>query len=235
MKKFYKLVSHRAENGGYHILLDGKPVKRPSKANLLVPSQHLADEIVKEWAAQKEAIIPDTMPVTQLLITCQDRVAQERDVMQAAALKYLDTDLVCYPAENPAALVALQEERWGVWRTWFENRFGAKLEITTGLAAIAQDENLRKSVAAYIMSLSDDHFTVLQLVTSLSGSLVLALAFTEGEAAPEDVIKAAFAEEDYQGTIYGADRYGEDPMLAKQRKAMTRDLNAARVYLECLS
>lgn len=234
MKKFYKLVSHTPHSGGYHILLDGRAVKRPSKAELVVPTQVMADEIVKEWAAQGEAVIPDTMPLTQILITCQDRVAQNRASIQEGVLKYLDTDLICYPAEGPEGLSAMQDDRWGRWRGWFESRFGVGLKTTTGLAALKQEKAAHEAALSYVGALDDERFTVLQLVTSLCGSLILALAFAEGEAEAQDILNAAFAEEDYHAGVYDAEKYGDDPMLAKRRDAMTRDLNAARVFLDCL-
>ncbi len=234
MKKFYKLVSHTPHSGGYHILLDGRTVKRPSKVDLLVPTQVMADEIVKEWAAQGEAVIPDTMPITQILITCQDCVVQNRTVMQESVLKYLDTDLICYPAEGPEGLRVMQDERWAIWREWFDKRFGVKLKTTTGLAALKQEKASHEAALAYVEAMDDERFTVLQLVTSLSGSLILALAFAEGEAEAQDILNAAFAEEDYHAGVYDAQKYGDDPMLAKRRSAITRDLNAARVFLGCL-
>ena len=234
MKKFYKLVSHRREGQGYHILLDERPVKAPSGNALYPPTEKLADEIVREWAAQEEEIIPDSMPLTQILTTRQDRVSVERAAMQAAVLKYLDTDLICYPAAEPEALAQAQEECWAPWRQWFEERFEGALNTTTGLGAITQSPEIHKDVSILVTELDDDVFTALQLVTSLSGSLVLALAFTEGAMQADDVLKAAFVEEDYQGQIYGADKYGEDPMLEKRRADMQRDLSATRLFLEGL-
>ncbi len=234
MKKFYSLVSHRREGEGYSILLDGRPVKTPARNMLIAPGEKLADEIVREWAAQEGEIIPDTMPVTQILTTRQERVSKERAAMQEAVLKYLDTDLLCYTASEPPGLVEMQEARWAPLRTLFEKRFDATLLTTTGLAALAQDEAVHARVRQVVSNMDDDRFTVLQLVTAACGSLILALCFVENEVTPEEAIAAALVEEDFKNALYNAKKYGADPMEEKSRFSMLRDLAASRTYLDCL-
>ena len=232
MKRFYKLVASKKELGGFCVCLDSKPVKTPSGVLLLAPTENLADEIVKEWAAQDEIIIPDSMPLTQILTTKIDRVSKEREAMTVAVMKYLDTDLLCYQAEQPPELVEMQQEIWTPWLGWFEKKFGAALKTTTGLAALAQEESTHQIVLKFITSRTDDEFTALQLVTSLSGSLVLALAFVEGAITPAQVFEAAHVEENHKAKIYNEDFYGLDPLEEKKRAAMKNDLNAAAMFLD---
>ncbi len=234
MKRFYKLVSTKKELGGFGACLDGKPVKTPSGTLLLSPTENLADEIVKEWAAQEEIIVPDSMPLTQILTTKIDRISKERQAMSEAVIKYLDTDLLCYRTAEPPELAQMQQESWDPWLGWFEKKFGAALETTTDLAALEQKEDARKAVLDDIQSKTDDDFTVLQLVTSLSGSLVLALAFVEGAVTSEQVFDAAHVEEKHKAAIYNEDLHGPDPMEEKKQIAMKTDLAAAAKFLEFL-
>lgn len=99
MKKFYTLVSSTKSDDGYVIQLDGKPVQTLLKQDLIAPSQALADAIIAEWSAQGDEVKPDTMPLTQILITAIDKI-RDREVITASVMKYLDTDLVCYWAKN---------------------------------------------------------------------------------------------------------------------------------------
>lgn len=231
MKKFYKLVSTSPQDGGYHILLDGRSVKTKSGSPLLAPNERVANAIVKEWMAQGDEIIPDTMPLTQILNTQMDRVRSERSVMMQSIQKYLDTDLICYIADVPAELVNRQERLWSPWREWFYQKFGVALETTSGLAALKQPVEAHESVGQYIKSLNDDNFTVLQLVTALSGSVILALAFVEGSAKAQDVYDASFVEEQFKDDLYDSEKYGSDPMIEKKQKAMLSDLHACEIYL----
>ena len=50
-KRFYKDVGLGATLGGFAILLDGRPVKTPSKNGLLLPREALADRVATEWAS----------------------------------------------------------------------------------------------------------------------------------------------------------------------------------------
>lgn len=234
MKRFYNLVTIENADNGYAINLDGKPVKTPSGALLYAPTQELAHAIMKEWADQSDEIIPDNMPLTQILTTIQDRIATERSAMEAAALNYLDTDLLCYRTDMPAALAEKQKEAWDTWLNWFERQAGVQLETTTGLAALTQPPEAHSYAQAQIRQMDNYLFGVLQLIVSLTGSLVLALAFVAGDISPEDVLTAIRVEENYKAAIYNEDKHGQAPHEEKKVAALTRDLTAAHYFLQTL-
>ena len=235
MKRFYKMVSTEQSGDGYHILLDGRSVKTKSGQNLHAYNEAIANHIVEEWASQGDDIIPDTMPFTQILNTKQDRVSQERDAMCVSVLKYLDTDLICYFADDPQALIDLQKEQWQPILDWFEQEFSVVLKTTSSLVAVTQPDEAHKVVQDYVESLEDEHFTILQLVTSVSGSLLLALAFMHGAIDAQGVFDACYVEETYKNTLYNAEKYGVDPMLEKTQQSVMADLSAAQDYLQALS
>lgn len=235
MKRFYNLVSTHKEDGGWAVHLDGRPVKTPAKALLIAQSEKLADEIVKEWAAQEETIEPETMPLTQILSTQIDRIGAQRPEITVMVCKYLNTDLLCYRAEDePPGPAKKQAEIWDPWLQWFEDKFGATLQTTQALAALTQDGAAHKAVRDYINALDDARFNVLQLVVSASGSLVLGLAFVEQAISPEQVLEAARVEENLKDEIYNAEKYGRDPMLEKKDAATLRDLQAAQILLQSI-
>ena len=66
MKRFYKETGVDADEGGFRVLLDGRPLKTPAKRELLLPVEGLADAVAEEWDAQAENIQPDVMPITRL-------------------------------------------------------------------------------------------------------------------------------------------------------------------------
>jgi len=236
MKRFYIAVTRTesAGRGGYEIHLDGKPVKAPSGASLAVPVVALADAVVLEWAGQEKEIAPDSMPLTQLLITAQDRVARERAAMEKAVLAYLDTDLLCYRAALPAATALRQAELWDPWLDWFEKECGARLLTTESLSALAQPEAAHSAVREWVTGLDDMRFTVLQVVVGLCGSLILGMAFIKQALAPEQVYDAALAEESFKASVYGEEKHGPAPHEEKRRAAMMRDLQACRQLLDLL-
>ncbi|MCB1531823.1 MAG: ATP12 chaperone family protein [Alphaproteobacteria bacterium] len=234
MKRFYTLASTKKSEGGFDILLDGKAVRTPFKNILRSPSENLAHEIVREWAVQEEMIVPDTMPLTQILSTKIDKIPQDRVHMTEVMLKYLNTDLLCYRAVDPPEMAAAQNAAWDPVLQWFEEHFGAKLETTTSLIALEQEPQIHKTVKALIDSLGQDRFTVLQVVTPLAGSIILALAMVEEHLNAQQVFECCHVEERFKAAIYNEEKYGPDPAQEKKDRAMTIDLEAAQRYLELL-
>ena len=231
MKRFYKLVSSKKVNEGYALQLDGKTVKTPLGQEMVVPTQVLADAIVLEWAEQEEKVKPETMPLTQILTTSLDKI-RDREAITESCMRYLDTDLVCYWCKEPEELAKRQKEIWGQWVKWFDNHFEVPLYTTKKIDAIKQEEEAHKRVWNYIESLDDTYFTILHIMTSLSGSLILALAFSEGDIEPNEIFEASYLEELYRGEIYNEDVHGAAPNEEAERDAFKRDVKAAKKFLE---
>lgn len=234
MKKFYKLVSTRAADGGWLIELDGKPVRTPAGAKLSAPSPTLADHIAREWSAQENDILPETMPLTQMLVTVIDRIASQRPAMETAILAYLDTDLLCYRAAEPPELVEKETAARDPWLRWFEREHGITLETTTGLTALKQPRKAHETVTATVSAMDIWHFNVAQMITGATGSLVLALAFVTGAASENDILQALYVEENYKSRIYNEEFYGRAPHQEKAMQGVARDVKAGRVFLESL-
>jgi chaperone required for assembly of F1-ATPase len=236
MKRFYKLVSTHKTPEGWAIQLDGKPVKTPLKTTLLAPSEALANEIVREWAAQEETIAPETIPLTQILSTQIDCVRGQRTAMSAEILKFLDTDLLCYraPKDEPPGQAERQADIWDPWLDWFEEAFGQRLQTTSGIIALKHPAAAHKAVKEKVENFDEARFTALQLTVPLAGSLVLGLAFIEGAITPQQLYEAARAEEHFKDEIYNVEKYGRDPQQEQKDAAMLRDLEAAETFLRLL-
>lgn len=233
MKRFYKLASYTKNEDGFVIQLDGKTVKTPLGQPLAAPNRALADAIVQEWASQDDAVVPDSMPMTQILTTATDRI-RERAGMTKTLLKYLDTDLLCYRVKEPQDLSRRQKETWDRFLTWFDEHFESPLEVTFRIDALTQDPDTHKQIWNYLEALDDYYFTVLQIVTSLTGSIVLGLAFIEHEADPDAVFAASELEETYHSEIAREDVHGPDPVQERRQKNLRRELDAAAQFLTLL-
>lgn len=231
MKRFYKFVTSKKTNDGYVIQLDGKTVNTPLGQELIAPTKSLADAIILEWAGQEEKVKPETMPLTQILITALDKI-RDRVTITESCMRYLDTDLVCYWTKEPEDLAKKQKEIWGRWVSWFNEHFEVPLFTTKKIDAIKQDEEAHKRVWNYIESLDDYYFTILHITTSLSGSLILALAFSEGDITPDEVFEASYLEELYRGEIYNEKIHGAAPNEELERELFKSDMKAALKFIE---
>ncbi|MFA5592740.1 MAG: ATP12 family protein [Micavibrio sp.] len=233
MKRVYTMASHTKTDDGFQAQLDGKSIKTQTGQPLAAPNRALADEIVAEWAAQQDEIIPDSMPMTQMLTTAIDRM-RDRDAITQKLLGYLDTDLLCYRTKEPEALSKRQKDVWDRWLVWFDEHFESPLATTFGIEALKQDQKTHKQIWNYIEALDEYYFAVLQVATSLSGSIVLGLAFLEHEAAPEDVFNAAELEEIYYAEVADEKTHGADPVEARRQATLNRELASCARFMELL-
>ena len=85
MKRVWKTAAIVPQDGGWGIALDGRPVRTPARAPLVVPSEELAEAIAAEWNAQGSDIDPAAIAVTQENAAAND-VADIRLVVADGAL-----------------------------------------------------------------------------------------------------------------------------------------------------
>ena len=129
MKRFWKEVTVEAALGGYAIRLDGRPVKTPMKAELLLPNAALTAVVKAEWEAVGDDIDPAAMPMTGFANAAIDRIAADREGFIDSISAYGESDLLCYRAEEPDELVKRQAAAWDPLLHWTEIRYLAKYWI----------------------------------------------------------------------------------------------------------
>lgn len=225
MKRFWSLAETTPESGGHAIRLDGKPVRTPAKALLILPTLALARAVAAEWQEQGEVVEPSAMPMTRSANTAIDKVVpQHRDVAQLIAA-YGGSDLLCYRAEAPAALVAAQAG-WDAPLAWAERTLGAPLRVITGVMPVAQDPLALAALGRRVAEFDPFALTALHDLVALSGSLVLGLAVAEGIIPADEAWRLSRIDEDFQIA-----RWGEDAEAAAATASRKRDFLHAQRFL----
>jgi chaperone required for assembly of F1-ATPase len=212
MKRFYKDVTTAAEDAGYGIRLDGRPVRTPGRAPLVVPTLALAERIAREWAEQGEEIDPRAMRFTGLANAAIDRVAPDPAAFAAGIAIYGESDLLCYRASGPTPLVARQAERWDPLLDWAARRYDVHFTLVTGVMHVAQPEATLERLRAAVAIHSPFVLASLSPIVSLTGSLVAGLALLEGAADAGSVWDAAQLDE-----LWQIEMWGEDALAAQTR------------------
>ncbi|HYN46588.1 MAG TPA: ATP12 family protein [Allosphingosinicella sp.] len=226
MRRFYT----QAEVGeGNHILLDGRPVRTPSRHDLALPSPLLAEAIAEEWNAQEETIDPRAMPLTGLANAALDQVAPDPVAFAAGLAAYGESDLLCYRAEGPAPLAARQSELWDPILAWAQQRYDAVLELTQGVIHMAQPPETVARLGAAVAARDPFQLAGLAPLVTVSGSLLIALALAEGAIGLEAAWAAATLDEQWQ-----AEQWGEDEDAAVALAARRRDFEAGARFLALL-
>jgi chaperone required for assembly of F1-ATPase len=228
-KRFYKEAGVADAEGGFAITLDGKPIRTPSGRQVVIPARALADAVAAEWAAQSEAIDPVTMPLTRIANSVVEGVIDRIELVSDDLAKYFETDLLFYRAGHPEGLVAREAAHWDPVLFWAAEALGAHFILSEGVMHVKQpDEALRAARDA----LPGDAWSVaaLHVVTTLTGSALLALALAHGVRDADQVWAAAHVDEDWN-----IDQWGVDDEAAARRATRLRDFQAAVAVLTAVN
>lgn len=215
LRRFYKTVSLSPDNA---ILLDGKPVKTPMKAALVLPTAGLAEAVAGEWQAQGNKIDPATMPLTRLANTALDRVIPDRPRLIAEMLEFAGSDLTCYRAEAPPDLVERQALAWNPMLDWAAAELDAAFRVTAGIVHQPQPEAALKAVKTHLNRLDPFALTALHNIMTLTGSLLIAAMTVAGRIDPQAAWLAAHTDEDYQIVQWGEDAEARQRRVLRHRE-----------------
>ena len=229
MKKFYKEVGVREDEGSFSVCLDGRPVKTPAKNSLAVPNNALADAIAEEWRTDADEIDPAAMPLTRLANSAIDRVSAHRGAVIDDIAGFAATDLLCYRSSEPPELRDRQDEDWGEILTWLKRSREIDLKSTESVLPLDQDRKDLETVRHVVASFDDFSLAGLHMVTSACGSVALGLATADGEINGDRAWELSLLEETYQ-----INEWGEDPEATKRRANLRADIGAAARFLSLL-
>lgn len=229
MKRFYKKAEVEPVAGGFAILLDARPVKTPARNGLAAPSERLAGAIAEEWNAQGEEIDPRSMPLTGLANAAIDRVSPDPEEFARSLACYGESDQLCYRADNPAALVKRQAEAWDPILAWARRRFDVDFELVCGVMHRPQQDMTLRQLDQAVAARTPFELAGLSPLVTIGGSLVAALALTEGAIGLDTAWAAVTLDEAWQ-----AEQWGEDEEAARVLEARRRDFAAAHRFLTLL-
>ncbi|MEJ8574724.1 ATP12 family chaperone protein [Microbaculum marinum] len=221
-KRFYKTAEAVGDQGAWGVALDGRPVRTPGRKPLSVASRALAEDIAAEWQAQETVVDPAQMPLTRLCNTAIDGVAPSMEAVVEDAARFAETDLLCYRAEDPEGLVARQNETWDPILAWARDNLGLSFNLAGGVMHVAQPPETLERVRQLLGDLDHVCLTGVHVMTSLTGSVVLALAVLHGRLGAEEAWAASLVDEDWQ-----IGQWGEDAEAMRRRRAKWLEMQAA--------
>lgn len=229
MKRFYKQASAGPFEGALAVLLDGRPVRTPKRTLLQMPTKALAAAVAEEWQAQKDEIVPASMPLTQLVSTALDQVAPQMAAVAAEIARFAETDLVCYRADAPESLVEDQDLAWSPLVAWMSDAFGAPLHVTRGIQPVQQPAESLARVQSEIAGLDPLRLAALSSATAVSGSVVIGLALLRGRISGAEAADAAQVDE-----VHQMERWGKDPEAEALLQRRRTELLAVERFLAML-
>jgi chaperone required for assembly of F1-ATPase len=205
-KRFYTEATVAEEDGRFAIKLDGRGARTPAKNLLSLPTHLAASIVAREWNEQIDVINPHLMPATRIVNTALDGVSTMMADVGAEIADFAGSDLVCYRAADPPGLVLLQDQHWNPVTDWARDRLGARFVLAQGIIHASQSTEalakIRDAVSGY-----DDPIALacLHVLTTLSGSCLIALMAASGAASGETAWQAATVDDNWNIQFWGQD------------------------------
>ena len=204
-RRFYKVVSVVDADNGFAIHLDGRTLKTPRAARLLLPTRAVAEQIAAEWDAQVAVIEMATMHATRLANTAIETIGGSRDGVADQVVQYAGSDLTCYFAESPEVLVARQEAAWGPLHDRAAADEGLRFERAVGIVHRDQPAETLERVRQIALALDDFALAGLAFGTALFGSSLLSVALLRGWITGETAFDLSRVDEAFQEDQWGVD------------------------------
>lgn len=214
MKRFYTAAAAEPGADGHRLLLDGRAIRTPRRAPLVVPSAALADAIAAEWNQQADEIVPQSMPLTGIANAAIDLVGPDMTDFAAPLAAYGGTDLLCYRAEQ-APLAAVEAASWNPILAWAEHRFGVEFVLVAGIVHVPQPPATLAALEEALLGLDPFRLAAMAPLVTISGSLVIGLAAVEAAFAADRLWDAVVTDEVWQEQQWGVD---EDAVKAREHR-----------------
>lgn len=216
-RRFWETATPVPCDGGFGVELDGRSVRTPAKAHLVMPTHGFAQAVAAEWMAQGDTIDPLSMPYTRTANAAIDKVNAQRDEVVSALAAYADSDLLCYRADSPAALRQRQGDAWDPALDWAAQTLGARLMPRTGVMHVPQDPAAVSAIRDRIAQSAAFELTALHDLIMLSGSAVLGLAAAANWKPAPEIWATSIVDETWQEEQWGRDEDASAQAEIKKR------------------
>lgn len=223
-KVFWTDADVAVQGTGFTVLLDGRPIRTPAKAQFCVPTRALAEAVAEEWGAQKDHIDPTIMPLTRMANAAIDKLTRGHAEVCDLLAAYGDSDLLCYRAESPIELVARQAERWDPILDWGAEKLGAQLDVRTGIMPKPQASENLSQLAAQVHALDPYELSAFHDFVVITGSLILGFAILHEHENAENAFKTSRIDESFQREHWGVD----EEAIAQEAYKLTEIRTAER-------
>lgn len=228
-KRFWSTATAEPCDGGFTVRLDGRAVKTPAKAPVVMPTQAMAEAAAREWDAQQGAIKPEAMPVTRAVNSAIDKLVHQRDEVIDLLAAYGASDLLCYRATGPEALIARQAAGWDPLLGWSASALEAPLVVTAGIVPVAQPAESLARLKAAVTGFDAFQLAAFHDFVAITGSLILGIAITRGRLSAAEAFALSRIDESWQAEFWGVD---EDAAALEATKQLAL-LEAERFFALC--
>ena len=226
-KRFYTEAAVAEADGGFAVTLDGRPIRTPSGRVIAIPHREIAEAVVAEWEAQKEAINPLTMPMTRFANSVVEAVVDRTSAVADDIARYLQLGPAVLPRRPSRRRWSRAKQNTGIPCCSGLRMSWARISSWPKASCMCASRIRRLRRRGRRCPMIPGRSRALHVVTTLTGSALLALALAYGLLDADQVWAAAHVDEDWN-----AEQWGADEEATERRAARSVDFRAASRILE---
>ncbi len=204
-KRFWTESAVAETEEGFTVELDGRQVRTPAKAALVLPTHAMATAVATEWDAQEKEVDPTSMPFTRSANAAIDKVRHQHAEVADMLADYGDSDLLCYRATHPLELQKRQAGQWDPALDWAEKTLSARLVSFEGVLHQPQSDDALATLRRQVHELGEFQLAGFHDLVSLSGSLILGFAAARNWRKPDEIWRISRLDEIWQIEQWGHD------------------------------
>ncbi|MBY0293393.1 MAG: hypothetical protein K2W92_08935 [Alphaproteobacteria bacterium] len=188
----------------FDIYVQDQFLKTPAGNPFEVPTLALAKAIEEEWEKNPA---PDytQKPMTALVATALDRVAEARESYVTYAIQAVAKDVVLFWAPKPDTLVKLQREKWAAVIEKVNQSLDLTLTPTLDLTLHPLSAEEEQKVKIFLYSLTTFKLAAFVHLLTLTSSFSLSFLLYQSQLSPSDAWELAHLHEYDQRRVWGHD------------------------------
>ncbi|KAJ3542421.1 hypothetical protein NMY22_g3525 [Coprinellus aureogranulatus] len=212
-KTCYSIIASGKKSGvdkrgdDFAVTLDKRALKTPSGNTLLLPKnkQLVASLIAAEWDHQETLLKPHALPMTSIASRSIDTFSdiKARQEVEAALLKYFETDTVCFFDETAERLDKLQKAHWVPLIEWARKTFDIEINVSDSVLSPNQPSATKEKLREVMKTLNNWEMAALERATLSTKSFLIGLAVVKRYFNVEQAAQAASVEVDSQIQVWG--------------------------------
>ncbi len=189
----------------FDIYVHNKFLKTPEGNPLEAPTLALAKAIEEEWEKDPSPHYRQK-PLTSLVATTLDRVAEAREAYISYVIQAVSRDVILFWAASPESLVRLQKEKWSPLIDEVNHLLDLNLKPTTTLSTLHLSPEEEKKLRDVFYHLTAFKFTGFIHLLTLTSSFCISFLVLKDRLSLESAWDLAHLHEQDQRRIWGEDK-----------------------------
>ena len=189
------------ENGFYNLFINNKEIKTPENVLFNFKEKIFPELILKEIKKFKFKNLNQSI-YYNIFSLAKDKIFVDKKKYIDEAIKYINTDLICYWENKPEDLYTLQIDNWSKQLKKLKDE-ELKFDFTFNILPIKQKDSSIELLKNKLIQLDDIILACLLIVTKTTSSLLLSYLFITNRIKPIDLYKNTYLHEIWQSNKWG--------------------------------